>query len=270
MNNISFIDTHIHLFPEKLFNAIWKWFDNFGWNIKFKWKLPQLINYLEKINVKNAFLLNYAHKKNLASVLNKWNYELSKKYPLLIPFGCFYQDDDLIVLKTAFEKYKLKGIKIHCNVQKIRCNDEKLFPLYEKLIEYNKLLVIHCGTSPINDEYVGVKYFKKTMKKFPQLKVQVAHLGGAEFKEFFELALEYKNIYLDSTIIFGDKINGLPEKYFFYLEQLQPKIMFGSDFPNIWFKPEDGIKTFLSLKFTKDFYANIFYKNAEYLINSLT
>ena len=39
------VDAHVHLFPDRMFDAIWRWFDAHGWPIRYKLHTPQVIEF---------------------------------------------------------------------------------------------------------------------------------------------------------------------------------------------------------------------------------
>ncbi len=40
------VDAHVHLFPDHLLAAVWQWFDQFGWPIRYRLTSPEIINFL--------------------------------------------------------------------------------------------------------------------------------------------------------------------------------------------------------------------------------
>src|SRR5688572_25858921 len=40
------IDAHVHLFPDRLFEAVWQWFDRYGWPIRYKIHTPAVVAFL--------------------------------------------------------------------------------------------------------------------------------------------------------------------------------------------------------------------------------
>ena len=260
---LEIVDAHVHLFPERLFEAIWKWFDDYAWKIIFKRPLPELTEYLKNMGVKKAFCLMYAHREGVASGLNRWIAELAEREPMIVPFGAFHQDDDPdAVLTQALDGLGLAGIKIHCNVQRATADDPRFFPLYERLQAANKTLVIHGGTQPVPDEFVGLSHLRRALEKFPSLRVQIAHMGAEEYPRVFALLNDFPNVTLDTSIIFNDSFSFLPREYDEAVVSYSDRILWGSDFPNIWFTPEAGVATLLSRGYPEDAVRKILYENA--------
>ena len=65
----------------------------------------------------------------------------------------------------------------------------------------------------------------------------IAHLGAPEYAEFVALAAAYERVRVDTTMVFTpffDEIGApFPADLLPRLRDLQPKVLLGSDFPNI-------------------------------------
>ncbi len=148
------------------------------------------------------------------------------------------------------------------------------------VLSVDKILVLHAGTAPgINRQTfpgskVGVRHFLKYLDKFPENKVIIAHMGGYEYEEFFKIAEQNPNIYLDTAMVWvPSNIALFPEtdapshilgddRLLSFMEENSRQILFGSDFPNIPYNYESSINELLKLKLSKQAFENIFYKNA--------
>ena len=64
------VDAHVHLFPDHLFSAVWQWFEQFGWPIRYRLTSPQIINFLVSRGVNHIVALHYAHIPGVARDLN--------------------------------------------------------------------------------------------------------------------------------------------------------------------------------------------------------
>jgi len=279
-NDFKYIDIHTHFFPPKIFKAIWNFFElpdangnPRGWTIKYKLPIVELVKLLDSKNVKAFTTLNYAHKELVADYINEWTYEFVKKYKNVIPFGCVWPGDrDLFkyVLKI-FEKYNFVGIKAQPLVQNFFPDDKRLYEVYKLIVDLNKWYIIHAGTAPYTNKYLGYKTFIKFIEKFPNMNVIVAHLGAYEFNEFFNLLDKYENLYFDTSMVY------IPENLFakwnpnFYLPDKEKiikysdRILFGSDFPNIPFEYEYASNGLFQLDLPKKIYENVFFNNAKRL-----
>ncbi|UMZ74599.1 amidohydrolase family protein [Natranaerofaba carboxydovora] len=263
-----FTDTHIHLYPPKLFNAIFNWFDWAGWVIPYKKDTDSLYKYLELAGIKRSFLLLYAHKPDISYSLNKWakDFCIDK---MLLPFGCIHPGDKDLdrILGEVLDNWSFPGIKLHLLVQKIRADDSSLSPVYEALNKRDKCLIIHAGTCPYPESHLSIDYLYNVLKKFPYLRVQIAHLGLYELDKSYYLAKNYENVYLDTSFILGNPAFPLGN-YMEKILDLEDKIVYGSDFPLIKHDMVKGIEKILELELDKDFYQKLFSTNATKFLGS--
>ena len=206
---MEIIDSHVHLFPERLFSAIWDWFDRHGWGVRYRIQADEIVRCLKEAGVGRFVLLNYSHKPGMSESLNAWTREFCEKCPEAIPFGAIHPEDKDVgkLLDRCFGDYGFFGLKFHSHVTGIRPDDERMFPVYEKLIEYGRVITLHGGNGPslagykeTTKEVSGVRFVRRLLRKFPSLKIIVPHLGADETDEFFDLMGEFPNLWMDTTM----------------------------------------------------------------------
>jgi predicted TIM-barrel fold metal-dependent hydrolase len=258
------IDFHVHLFPDNIFEAIWKTLNRqYGIIILYKYYYRQCIEYLAAHNIHYIVYSNYAHKKGIAQWLNTWNKGILTEFENLYCFAAYHPDDEnaLIYAEEILSISRVVGIKLHYMVQKFHPDDERLFPLYEMVIEKKKRLLLHVGTGPVGNEFVGIKRFSNLMKRYPNLPANIAHMGGLEFSEFMQLLDVYPNLYLDTSFTFWPQAPWVFNLDTSLLTKYQDRIIYGSDFPNIFLPREDEISYLQKLNLSDDFYNKIFWDN---------
>ena len=262
-------DFHVHLFPDKLFDAIWRTFrENYRWDVLYHLYYRQCIEYLRQRDVGPVAYSNYAHRRDVARGLNSWNSRILGKISDLYCFGAYHPDDDDAVqmAEEFLDQDNALGFKLQLLVQRFYPHDERLFPLYDMVIERGKRILFHVGNGPIGNEFVGVSHFRKLLKRYPELPANVAHMGALEYREFIELLDEYPHIYLDTSFTF------IPETPFFfdldagYLERYKDRIVYGSDFPNLPFPREAEIDCLLNLDLSQEFYDRVFLENGLHIL----
>jgi predicted TIM-barrel fold metal-dependent hydrolase len=271
--DFKFIDSHTHFFSPEMFKSIWDFFENHTWPIFYKLPNEELVQILEKFQVRAFTTYNYAHKKDIAESMNEWTYEFSKEYSHAIPFGTVWPEDEgrEEYIEKMFQIFKFQGIKIQPLVQNFYPDDPRMKKVYKIVENYDKIIAWHAGTAPYRNEYVGFKNFQKFLKNFPDMKLIIAHMGAFEYNNFIKLLDKHENMYLDTAMIYIPQ-NIFPERKIKcpkpeVLLSYQDKILFGSDFPNIPYSYEDQILGLLDLDLSRSFYENIFYKNAKKLFN---
>ncbi|KPA10681.1 Amidohydrolase 2 [Candidatus Magnetomorum sp. HK-1] len=263
------IDFHVHLFPDRLFDAIWNYFSRvYKWDILHHLYARDCIQYLFQEKVQAFVYSNYAHKKGVAHSLNKWNKKILDEYDNIYCFAAFHPDDDnaIDIARDILSYPKVLGIKLQFLVTQFYPHDARLFPLYEMIIEMNKRLLLHVGNGPAGNIFVGADHFELVLNRYPELPANIAHMGGFEYKRFLEMLDSHENLYLDTAFSF------LPHKKLKFnldpscLIKYQDRILYGSDFPNLIFPRTSEIDSLINLGLSQDFYDNIFYKNGIRLI----
>ena len=266
------IDSHVHLFPDKLFDAIWRWFDTYAWEVKYKLYTTACIERLKNSGIDRAVIYNYAHKPDLSEYLNAWSYNLKKTHDNFIVFGTAHPDDEDLghVLNTALRTYNLSGIKLHTHVLGRSPDHESYFPIYEQVCEHNKVLAIHAGTGPglagytaPTKEISGVDKIYGFMKRFPEMTCIVPHFGAEDYDEFFDLMAEFKNLWTDNTMALSGYFEKAPRTA--SIIRYQDRILYGTDFPNIPYDMMTEADAIRALNLGKEIEDKLFYKNAERL-----
>lgn len=263
------IDFHVHLFPDVFFTAWGRYFKkNYGWELKYPLNYKDCIKLLKDNGVEHIIYSNFAHKKGVAEKLNRWNLEIIDKVQNVFCFAAYHPDDknSLDMAKEMLDHPKILGFKLQILVQQFFPQDKRLFPLYELVIEKDKRILFHVGNGPIANKYLGISHFRKVVERYPDLPANVAHMGCWEYKEFIELLDIYPNLYLDTSFSFSPKapcLFNLPKEY---LERYKDRIVYGSDFPGIFYPREDEINYLLELNLSQEFYRKIFWQNGLILL----
>ncbi len=234
------IDFHTHFFPEKLYKAIWDWFETHGWPIKYQVQAEETARLLKAQGVSRYVVLNYSHKPGMSESLNAWTHAFAQRHPEAIPFGAIHPDEENVsgLLDRCFRDYGFKGLKFHTHVTGIRPDDPKMFPVYEKMIEHGRILLIHSGNGPSLKGYKettahvsGAGFTRNMLHRFPRMRVVVPHLGADEFGAFFDMMEEFPNLWMDTTMALAGYFPiEIPWER---IERFSDRILYGSDFPNI-------------------------------------
>jgi uncharacterized protein len=260
------IDAHTHFFPEKMFKAIWDFFEVFGWEIAHKQTPDGLVEKLTDHGVVRHTTLNYVRKPGQAKELNAWTSEFAKQHPNTIPIGTVHIDDPdpWATVAPYIESGQFYGIKLQPLVSEFGLDDPKLIPVFEKIIEHDKLLIAHAGTAPYTNEWLGIERLERLKINLPELTVIVAHMGAFEIDRTLDLLEKYDNVYVDTAMIYAntDVFETCPDTPMETLESISDRILFGSDFPNIPYPYSESIDSILRLEISDEAKEKIFYKNA--------
>lgn len=233
------IDAHVHLFPDRLAQAIRHWFDQHAWDIQYRLGVDECVAALRAGGVDKAVALPYAHKPGMARALNDFTLEAARRHPEVIPCCTVYpgEDGDEAILDECLSG-PFKGVKIHSHVMKIAADDPRLDPVWRASARYRKPVVIHCGPEPASQGYgidvralSGADKLRRALDKHPEAIAIVPHLGVDQTPQFEAMLPEYPGLYLDTAMVIGGYFNPGPDVEI--LRRHPDRILYGTDFPNL-------------------------------------
>ena len=254
--------------PERLFLAVRTYFRAHLWPPRYEGTTDELVQTLLDNGVSRFVFMPYAHRAGMSRSLNHWVANVQATFaPHAIGFGTFHPEDDALLpelVDEAFVQLGLRGAKLHPQVGRFGLDDPRLDPLYERAIEHGALLLIHAGRRPEANEHVGARPFGRLMRRYPRLKVVVAHSGADEFDAFFDLCGLYEGLYLDTAMVFNNFLGGPPPIQ--RVIEFQDRVVFGSDFPNIPYRLESAIQSILDLRLGRTLEEKLMCTNAARLL----
>lgn len=243
------VDAHVHLFPGALFDAVWSWFDAFGWPIRYKLRSRDLIEFLIDRGVARLVGLHYAHKPGIARNLNTYMAGLCREYPhRLTGLATVFpgEPDAAGILADGFS-LGLAGVKLHGHVQCFELDSPAMETVYAVCAEHGRPLIMHVGREPKSPAYPCDPYLlyradrvDAVLARWPDLNVCVPHLGADEFEAFAQMAEAHDNLWLDTTMALADY---LPMDFVPDLAAMRTdRLLYGTDFPNIPYAWDREIK----------------------------
>lgn len=257
------VDAHVHLFPERMFEAIWRWFDAFGWPIRYKLQAPEVTAFLLSRGVSRVVALQYAHRPGIARRLNQFMAALVAAEPRIIGMAAVYpgEPDAADVLREAFDA-GLSGVKLHCHVQCLSADDERMVPIFEACARAGKPVILHAGREPTSPGYpcdphalCSADRVRRVLLDHPTMKLVVPHLGADELDEYEELVTKHDNLWLDTTMAIAEY---MPIKVPPRMLAARPeRILYGTDFPNIPYAWDREIKKLLGMGLREEQVASI-------------
>lgn len=274
-NDLPFvIDSHVHIFPDKIFSSIWSWFDKYAWEIRYKMNTSTLIKYLLEHGVGHVVALQYAHKPGIAEFLNSYMVEKCNEFRGRITgMATIFPGEanaDKILAKAFSDG--LKGVKLHAHVQCFDMNSKEMDIIYDLCEKEDKPIIMHVGREPKSEKYSCNPYeickaekLEPVLKNYPKLKICVPHLGFDEIVEYKKLIEQYDTLWLDTAMVLAD--------YFPLNDKIKigeyraDRIMYGSDFPNIPFAWDRELKKLRQTSLSSENLEWILHKSAEKLLN---
>lgn len=265
------IDAHVHLFPERLAEAIQRTLAaETGWEFPSPTDRESVEATLAEAGVEQYVALPYVHEPGGARSLNAWLTEQAVDSGSLIPFATVHPDDEGVggIVRDAFEA-GARGLKFHCPVQKCAPADPRIEPALEAAVEYDRPITYHGGTAPMFEDspYVGADRFAEVVESYPELRVNCAHMGTYEVSAFVGMAREHDTVYLDTTFAMSteaEETMGFDPSTIAdaTLVELSDSIMYGSDFPNVPYPYRAERAQLLGRDLPEDAYRDIFYRTA--------
>lgn len=237
---IEVIDTHVHLFPPRVFEAIWRWFDKNAWPIRYRLHAEEVVQFLRARGVKRFVGLAYSHVPGMARELNKHMHDIARAHPEVIPLATVLpgEPDARDILHEAFSTLGLRGVKLHCHVQRMAADDPRIEPVYAMCESAQVPVVIHCGREPSFAAYgvdaralCAASQIDRVLDAHPRLTVVVPHLGADEFDDYAALVEKHENLWLDTTMTLNGYFPSEPPATLF--PAMAKRLLYGTDFPNL-------------------------------------
>jgi predicted TIM-barrel fold metal-dependent hydrolase len=237
---LTVVDAHVHLFPPGFFAAIWRWFDAYAWPIRYRLHAEQVVDFLQSRGIRRFCALHYAHKPGVARLLNRFVADIARAHPGVIPLATVLpgEPDAGAILDEALGPLSLRGVKIHCHVQRMGADDPRLDEVYRRCADAGRPVVIHAGREPSIPAYgldthalCNAARLERVLQRHPRLTLVVPHLGLDELGEYEALLDRYQHLWLDTTMAIGDYLPAtVPPSLF---PGHADRLLYGTDFPNI-------------------------------------
>ncbi|GAA1089949.1 amidohydrolase family protein [Tsukamurella spumae] len=235
-------DVHVHFLPEPMLVKVWDFFDRasteYGreWPIAYRFDEATRLELIRGMGVRAIPALTYPHKPGMAVWLNDWCAEFARRVPDAIHCATLYPEPGVGEYVAAAIADGARLFKMHVQVGVFAPDDPLLDPAWESLSEAKIPVVIHAGSGPLEGPYTGPDRVAEVLRRHPELTLVIAHLGMPEYDRFADLAEQFPNVYLDTTMAatdFTERTAPMPPGYVERLGTLADKVVLGSDFPNI-------------------------------------
>ena len=256
-------DIHTHIYPDAIAEkAVVNLNRFYNFICEGKGTLGDITESSKIGNVLGCLLLGVATNEKQVAHVNEYLAQACRDYTnqsfRLLAFGCVHQDcQNMSSLVDNVEALGLRGFKIHPDIQGVNIDDTRLFPLYEA-IEGRMPIYFHMGDDRDEYQFSSTERLLHIKKRFPNLTVVAAHLGGyRSWEKAFMLA--------DLDCIWFDSSSALwaisPEYATEIIHNLgAERVMFGTDYPVAYAKSE--LERFLKLGLTEQERQLILYDNA--------
>lgn len=259
---MKFIDTHTHIFPEKVaakatiataeYFALPEPPNHSG-------SVGELVEVMRRAHIDYAVVFSAATTGHQVEHVNRYILSEAEACPWFIPCGTLhagYQGyrEELLWMR----EHGMYGVKIHPEFQHFPLDDERMFPMYEEMARHDMFLIAHMGDPRV--DLSGPRRMLPVAEAFPKLRCIAAHLGnwGDWDIEKIRPLTKLDNVYTDISSSFSYVTDKAP--LYPILREYDPTHVFwGSDYP-IWCPQKEIAKT-LALGLEEKFLEDIFFNN---------
>jgi predicted TIM-barrel fold metal-dependent hydrolase len=266
MNKI--IDFHTHAFPDKLAASAIPYLEAEGGVTAFlNGTTSDLLLSMDRAGIDRSVICSIATRPHQFRSILDWSKSIRSER--LIPLPSVHPDaSGLEEQIRAIAGEGFIGIKLHPYYQDFRIDEEKLSLLYELLIRYNLLVVMHTGFDiafPRTD-LCGPGRILNVVEKFPGLKLITTHLGAWDDWDRVQKLLIGRPVYMEISFaldfleaqVAREMITNHPAGY----------ILFGSDSP--WSDQKKTLQLLKQLGLDPALFDRITGGNAEQLCRGIS
>lgn len=184
---------------------------------------------------------------------NDWLLDLCRKDGRFVPFPYLdpFMGDGLVEEAERVIRAGAEGVKIHPSLGRFWPDDGRLNPVYEVLQNEGVPILFHCGVSKASPDvhYSRPSAFFPVIKRFPGLRMVLAHMGCPFWDEVAEVAQRSENVLFDTSNVVtyreGRCRLGTAEVVSLIKRLGTDRVLFGSDFP--WSDPVRDLEELRSL-----------------------
>ncbi|MEZ0577475.1 amidohydrolase family protein [Nocardioides sp. MH1] len=269
------IDVHTHFMPANVMAKVWAYFDRIGpvlgrpWPIAYRFDEERCAAILEDLGLVAHTALSYPHRPGMAAWLNDWGADFAAAHPLCLRSATFFPEESASSYVPAVIAAGVRIFKAHVQVGGYDPNDPLLDPVWGAIADAGVPVVIHCGSGPQPGTHTGPAPIEDLLRRFPGLRLVVAHMGSPEYADFLALAAAHEGVHLDTTMSFTDFTEAnapYPRDLLPRLRDLGDRVLFGSDFPNIPYTYDVAVDALERLDLGDDWLRAVLHGNAARLL----
>ncbi len=271
------VDVHVHFLPPPVLARVREQFDNAGpligreWPLRYRGDDADRVARLRALGVRRFTALPYAHRPDIAEYLNSWAADLAADVPEVLPSATFFPEPGVQEYVAARIASGTAVFKVHVQVGDLDVLDPLLEPVWGVLADAGTPVVIHINSGPVATPRTGPEPLRALMAAHPDLTLVLAHMGAPHYEEFMAVAEKYDGVHLDTTMAFTDfweEMAPFPRDLLPRLRDLQPKVLLGSDFPNIPHAYAHQLEALERLGLGEDWLRDICWRNGARLFDT--
>ena len=135
--------------------------------------------------------------------------------------------------------------------------------MWSVLAESGTPVVLHAGSGPAPGRHTGPDGIARVLRRFPGVRVVIAHLGMPEYEAFLDLADVHPDLRLDVTMALVDfwTDEPTPPDLAARLLVLGDRVLLGTDFPNIPYPYAHQVEALQRLDLGDDWLRRVLWHN---------
>lgn len=260
INNYYVIDSHCHIYPDKIAVAATANTDKFyDVTANHNGMVSTLFNLKEESGIDHFIVQSVATTPKQVRSINEFIARAVGENDCMTGLGTLHPDsenmkEDVLHLKEL----GLHGVKLHPDIQQFRIDDPRCLKIYELCEEEGLPILMHTGDSRY--DYSNPNRLKPVCEMFSGLTIVGAHMGGwSIWEKACEELKGIPNLYFDcsSTLPWL----GAERTRKLILEHGTDRVLFGSDYP-MW-DPASELRTFLLMRLGDEANRMILSENAK-------
>lgn len=224
------IDIHAHVFPDEVaVSAMPALEEEGGVRSTFDGTVAGLLSEMDRAGIEIAVTQPVATKPSQVTRINDW--AASTASERIIPFGGLHPDTPDPAAEVArLAELGIRGIKLHPEYQRFRPDEERMWPIYETVIEHGLVILFHAGLDiGIPTDLGRPDSFARLLDRYPELPAILAHMGGWRLWDEVWDHLVGRNVLFDTSYARGhmtdDAFLGL------VMAHGARRVLFGTDGP---------------------------------------
>lgn len=234
------VDAHVHFLPDDLQEAVWRWFDRLTppWPVTYRSPAADRLGVLDRVGVRHHTALAYAHRPGMLRFLNDHTLGLAAAEPAVIPTFTIYPEPAAGAETARCLQAGGRAVKVHLQVGGFDSTDPLLDQAWALIEDAGAPVILHAGAvsdGSGNEQWCGPEPVRRLLRRFPGLRLVVAHMGAPDYGAFVSIAEEHPDVWLDTAMVFTDPpyLGEPPVHLLGRLAALGDRVVFGSDFPTI-------------------------------------
>ena len=259
-NGYHVIDSHCHIYPEKIAAKAILGTDGFyGVHSSESGTGAELIEKSAEYGVDRFVVQSVATTAKQVKSINEFIAdEVEKSGGRFIGLGTLYPDSpDLVSDYYHLKDLGLHGVKLHPDIQSFKVDDYRCLKIYELCEADDTPILMHTGDSRYDNS--NPNRLCPILDIYSHLRIIGAHLGGYSiWDDAVEKLVKYENLYVDCSSSFPfistDKARELILRYG------TDRVLWGTDYP-MW-NPKKELETFFSLGLSDEDNRKILSENA--------